>query len=441
MKNKINKRLVGIAIIAIIATLIGTTFIYYELFKKQVESELLTTANLLKNSKTFDIEDKRNLNVDLSTNLSNLRVTWIDKDGKVLYDNDVLADKLPNHLDRPEIKDALKKGSGKYVRKSDTMNKNTFYYAILLDNGKVLRVATDAVSIFYVFKSSAWVISMIVLLIITICIVLSNLLANQLLKPIEMMAENLENEKYKSPYKELEPFAEKLKSQHTDVLSAAKARQDFTANVSHELKTPLTAIVGFTELLENDMVPEGKRQHIYNEIHKNSDRLLALINDIIRLSEVDQKSYEMVFKPTDLYKIARETIDDLQINAEKKEVKLSLTGEEAIINANVNLVSELVENLVQNAIRYNNPGGKVEVLVYKKNDRTILSVEDNGIGIPADEQQRIFERFYRVDKSRSKATGGTGLGLAIVKHIVELHDAKIEVESELGEGTIIRVIF
>lgn len=441
MKIRINIRLVGIAILAIIATVIGITIIYYNLFEGQVRSDLSVSAKLLKDTRYFESVDIDVDQIDLSTDLDELRVTWIDKDGAVLYDNDASAEQLQNHFDRPEIQEAFKQGEGEAVRRSDTMNEDTFYYALRLDNGTVLRVATNAQSIWAVFISAIPIILLIILLIISICIVISHLLTKQFLKPIEMMAENLENADYESPYRELDPLAEKLRSQHTDILSAAKARQDFTANVSHELKTPLTAISGYAELLEGGMVGAEKQNHFYHEIRKNADRLLALINDILRLSDLDRKDSELHFTEVDLYETVSECMEVLSVNAKQRNVTIELEGETSIVCGNKDMLKELVENLGQNAIRYNNPNGKVKISVGTIDGQVALTVKDNGIGIPVSEQQRIFERFYRVDKSRSKATGGTGLGLAIVKHIVEIHDAKIELESAPGAGTTISVLF
>lgn len=441
MKSKINKRLIGIAILAVIATVIGITIIYYGLFQRQVRADLSVSAKLLKDTHYFESVNIDTDEIDLSTDIEELRVTWVAEDGTVLYDNDASAELLTNHNDRPEIQEAFVDGVGEAIRKSDTMNKNTFYYAILLDNGTVLRVATDTQSLLSVYISVAPVISLIILIIISACVVISHLLTRQLLKPIEVMVSNLENADYESPYKELDPLSEMLRSQHTDVLAAAKARQDFTANVSHELKTPLTAISGYAELLEGGVASEEKQNHFYHEIRKNADRLLALINDIIRLSELDRVNQELAFDRIDLYEVAKECVDDLSINAKVKDISIAIEGEKCVINGNRDLLRELIENLVQNSIRYNNPGGKVLVSVNTIGNSTCLIVKDNGIGIPAADQQRVFERFYRVDKSRSKATGGTGLGLAIVKHIVEIHDAKIELDSAPGVGTTISVLF
>ncbi len=439
MKNKINSRLVGIAVLAVIATVVGITTIYYNLFRKQVRSELEVSAKLLKDTHYFEALKADEGAIDLSRDIKELRVTWISADGTVLYDNDVTTESLENHMDRPEIREAVEKGVGESVRRSDTVGKNSFYYAMKLDNDTILRVAIDAESIWSVFMSAVPTILVIILLIVGICVGLSHMLTKQLLKPIELMAENLDNTDYEAPYKELAPFSERLRSLHMDILSAAKARQDFTANVSHELKTPLTAVSGYAELLEGGMVGEEQKKHFYQEIKKNADRLLALINDIIRLAELDRKGHAPGFEELDLYEVIKECVDELTVNAEQRGVSIFFEGEPCNIYGNRDMLKEMVENLAQNAIRYNNVGGKVFVSVKKTENETVLVVKDNGIGIPAADQQRIFERFYRVDKSRSKETGGTGLGLAIVKHIVELHDAKIELDSAPGVGTTVTV--
>ena len=440
MKRKINTRLVLIAILAVLASTISTTIVYYNLFQRQIRNDLSVSAKLLKDTHYFENSDINPDNIDLSTDISELRVTWVDTDGTVLYDNDASTTVLGNHSDRPEIQEAFENGVGECVRRSDTMNKNTFYYAVLLDNKTVLRVSTEAGSIWSVFLAVSPMIMLIVIIIVGVCIALSHMLTRQLIAPIEKMAQNMEDASMEPPYKELVPFASMIRKQHTDILSAAKARQDFSANVSHELKTPLTAISGYAELIEAGMVDEEKQKHFILEIRKNAQRLLSLINDIIRLSELDRTDSQSAFEKFDLNEIVSECMEALDVNAKNRQVTLEYTGEKCNICGRKEMMRELTDNLVQNAIRYNKPNGSVWVEVHG-GDQPRLVVKDNGIGIPADEQQRIFERFYRVDKSRSKATGGTGLGLAIVKHIVEIHDAKLSLESELGQGTTITVNF
>ena len=232
-----------------------------------------------------------------------------------------------------------------------------------------------------------------------------------------------------------------IRQQHDDIIKSAQMRQEFTANVSHELKTPLTAISGYAELIEHGMADAENSKRFAGEIHKNSVRLLSLINDIIQLSQLDGGKNHSEYADIDLYKLAAECVDMLKMNARKQNVTMKLCGKPCTVYADRQLMEELLYNLCDNAIRYNNRGGSVTVTVDEKDGHVFLSIRDTGIGIPTEHQDRVFERFYRVDKSRSKATGGTGLGLAIVKHIVAQHGASISLESQAGKGTEIRVEF
>lgn len=449
MKQKINLRLTLIALIAILATAIGITLVFYNIFQKRVMDDLQLNAQLLSDTELFQNlnrtsgEEIRELDNSALKKLEadNLRITWISADGTVLYDNDTNIIGLENHHDRPEIAAAKKNGFGSSVRKSDTMNYSNFYYALLLEDGTILRVSTQARAISSVLLASLPVILVIIAVILAICTILGHLLTAQLLKPIDLMAEQLESRIEIPVYKELEPFAVKIRSQHENILAAAEMRQDFTANVSHELKTPLTAISGYAELVENQMIPGEQIAYIGGQIRKNAERLLSLINDIIRLSELDHKELPRRFTNLDLYALAQECCRGLAVTAAQKNIRIELSGTSAWISGEYDLMKELLENLIQNAIRYNREGGWVRVLVSQQNNHTKLVIEDNGIGIRKEAQERVFERFYRVDKSRSRETGGTGLGLAIVKHIVEIHNAEISLESEPDRGTKITVRF
>lgn len=458
MKREINSRLVIIAVLAIILSTIGVTTIYYKQFQAQVQKDLKIDSMIIQ---TMGIENLVNDDKDVDNVLagsSEVRITWIAKDGTVLYDNDADESKMENHKNRPEIQNAFKTGVGESVRKSDTMNMKAFNYAVLLEDGTVLRVSTLARSIFSVFIMSSPIVSLIVLFIIVVCVILSHLLTKQLLRPIDKMAENLGNTTYDCEYPELIPFTNRIREQHSDILAAAKSRQDFTANVSHELKTPLTAISGYAELISLNvdmqkmhadntdiqatcgMLGDDNVKSFADKIRKNADRLVSLINDIIRLSELDATDGHDDFSQVDLYEVAQERIEILRVTADKADVKIELHGEKTMVISNRSMLIELIDNLCQNAIRYNVPCGRVEVEIGKKGNKALLTVTDTGIGIPPEEQSRIFERFYRVDKSRSRETGGTGLGLAIVKHIVEIHDGQINLTSEVGRGTTIEVV-
>lgn len=435
MKQKINIRLILVSTIAMAMTTIAIIFVCYGLFQEQVKKDLRITADALAVTGVSKFAD-----ADNSYDEKDLRITWIAADGTVLYDNDVSADTMANHMDRPEVRDAFLTGVGESIRESDTMNMKTFYHANLLSDGTVLRVSTEARSLSSVFMQIFPLMVIGIVIIMIICVLISNLLTKQLMLPIKEMAENIDAPS-ESAYKELSPFIERIREQHEDILAAAKNRQDFTANVSHELKTPLTAISGYAELIENQMVDDEKQVKFASDIKKNADRLVVLINDIIRLSELDYSEAGVNFSEQNLYEVAKERVELLQNPASKKNVSLTLKGQDVFVLSNRGMLIELLDNLIQNAIRYNVPGGKVSVEVLREGRKSILVVKDTGIGIPEEDKDRIFERFYRVDKSRSRETGGTGLGLAIVKHIVDLHGGTIELDSTLGVGTCIKIFF
>lgn len=441
MKKKINSRLIGIALLAILVTLLGVTSIYYQLFKDQVRTDLSIFAEMLVDSAMFQKENIGQIQISAEE----VRVTWVDEDGRVLYDNWTDEAMMENHLSRPEIAEALKDGVGKIVRRSDTLENNSYYYALRLEDGTVLRVAVRADSSMSIFLQSLPLVCIIISVIVFICIFVADFLTKSITTPIKTLTDNIsqkgESSNQDKVYKELEPFVETIRLQHENILRSAKMRQDFTAAVSHELKTPLTAISGYAELIENQMVSPEQEVKFAGEIRKNSHRLLTQINDIIRLSELDNSQENVEMEPVELFALADECAQNLSINATKRGIAFTLAGEECIIQGNRDLLWELIENLCENAIRYNNEGGTVRLFVGKDGGKTVLIVEDDGIGIPKSQQKRVFERFYRVDKSRSRETGGTGLGLAIVKHIVGIHGATIHLESEVGTGTKIRVEF
>ena len=436
MKQKINLRLGLLAFVAMALTVTATSLVFYDLFRQQVARDLRRTAYLLSESTEF--RDSQNVPTFHSPDI---RLTWVDGQGKVLYDDEADSESLPNHLGRPEIQAALETGEGEIIRESDTMNMNTFYYALRLDNGTVLRLSVDARSFGSVFLAAVPVLAVVAAVIYLVCLLLGHLLTGQLVAPIEDMAEHLDEPGREPAYKELQPFARKIRSQHEKILSAAKSRQDFTANVSHELKTPLTAISGYAELIENKMVNEEQQLRFAGEIRKNAARLLNLINDIIALSELDGTAEPAKLQSVELLGLAREVCGSLEVSAMQRQLRLQCFGTQASVMGDRELLKELLENLVQNAIRYNREGGFVQVTVKENQGHPSLTVEDSGIGIPEEAQDRVFERFYRVDKSRSRETGGTGLGLAIVKHIAQIHGARITLESQLGRGTRIAVIF
>ena len=437
MRKKLNIQLIGIAILSMFLTMGMILFIFYGIFRQQVLSELQTVAHMMGNMENLTVYSVK----DYQAKLDNMRITLLDTEGHVLYDSDVDANVMDNHAERPEISDAYASGEGYTIRESDTLSQNTYYYAILLDNGGVLRVAKEANSILSIFATSLPSLLFIIISLTLICTVVAGILTKSLMKPIDNMAKDINHMNEIETYDELKPFIETIQSQHEDIIKNAKLRQEFTANVSHELKTPLTVISGYSELIENGMTGAEDTIRFSKEIHRNATRLLTLINDILRLSELDSGEQNTPMEDIDLYELSDNCISMLQMSAEKNNVILDLKGPHLTVFANRQMLEEMIYNLCDNGIRYNKPNGKVEVSIRENNENVIFMVSDTGIGISEENINRIFERFYRVDKSRSKQTGGTGLGLAIVKHIAEQMNAQIQIDSELEKGTTITILF
>lgn len=440
MKKKINIRFIMIAALAIVVTALSAMLVYYNILKEQVFGDLKAYAHVIE---LLNIDDlAAGIEKDPYNPIDDdLRITLIGADGEVLYESLLNKDEMDNHNERPEIIEAREKGEGEAVRYSATSGTHTFYYAERLQNGNVLRIGRDSVSVNRIMVNTLVIVLVIALCILFVCMGISHYLTKKLVEPIEKLATNIMLVDENNVYEEIRPFVNTIKEQHINIINNAQLRQEFTANVSHELKTPLTAISGYAELIGNGMTGKEDTIRFSNEIHSNANRLLSLINDIIKLSELDEADHQMEMERIDLYKLAENCVQMMQVTAEKQGIRLILQGESTMVMANKGLMDEVFYNLCSNAIRYNKPGGSVTVTVGTKDEHPFLSVADTGIGIPKECQERVFERFYRVDKSRSKSTGGTGLGLAIVKHIVAQHNAALHLDSELGEGTSIEIVF
>lgn len=440
MKKKINIRFIMIAALAIVVTALSAMLVYYNILKEQVFGDLKAYAHVIE---LLNIDDlAAGIEKDPYNPIDDdLRITLIGAEGEVLYESLLNKDEMDNHNERPEIIEAREKGEGEAIRYSATSGTHTFYYAERLQNGNVLRIGRDSVSVNRIMVNTLVIVLVIALCILFVCMGISHYLTKKLVEPIEKLATNIMLVDENNVYEEIRPFVNTIKEQHVNIINNAQLRQEFTANVSHELKTPLTAISGYAELIGNGMTGKEDTIRFSNEIHSNANRLLSLINDIIKLSELDEADHQMEMERIDLYKLAENCVQMMQVTAEKQGIRLTLQGESTMTMANKGLMDEVFYNLCSNAIRYNKPGGSVTVTVGTKDERPFLSVADTGIGIPKECQERVFERFYRVDKSRSKSTGGTGLGLAIVKHIVAQHNAALHLDSELGEGTTIEIVF
>ena len=440
MKKKINIRFIMIAALAIVVTALSAMLVYYNILKEQVFGDLKAYAHVIE---LLNIDDlAAGIEKDPYNPIDDdLRITLIGAEGEVLYESLLNKDEMDNHNERPEIIEAREKGEGEAIRYSATSGTHTFYYAERLQNGNVLRIGRDSISVNRIMVNTLVIVLVIALCILFVCMGISHYLTKKLVEPIEKLATNIMLVDENNVYEEIRPFVNTIKEQHVNIINNAQLRQEFTANVSHELKTPLTAISGYAELIGNGMTGKEDTIRFSNEIHSNANRLLSLINDIIKLSELDEADHQMEMERIDLYKLAENCVQMMQVTAEKQGIRLTLQGESTMAMANKGLMDEVFYNLCSNASRYNKPGGSVTVTVGTKDERPFLSVADTGIGIPRECQERVFERFYRVDKSRSKSTGGTGLGLAIVKHIVAQHNAALHLDSELGEGTTIEIVF
>lgn len=426
----------GVSVITITAVLILSVFYSYS--DNQLKEQLRVVESVVENQLAQD-DDTAFISNHID---KNVRITLVAKDGTVIADSQESANKLGNHLNRQEIQQAIKNGEATVTRHSDTQEKKVYYFAKQLDNGNILRVSAEAKSIGKFFSDYIIYILLCIIVVIVAAVFVSMGITKSIVKPITQLGQSLNNiDKFKSD-EELKPLVNALLQQKKKQKMLDKQKKQFTANVSHELKTPLTSIAGYAELIETGMAKPEDIKPFAGVIRKQALRLVNLSEDIIQLSQLEESDDEdMSFESVNLYKIAQRCVEALNINAINKCVTLNLTGEECYIRGKAQLVEELVYNLCDNAIRYNKENGNVTVTVSPLEKGASVSVKDTGIGIPKKYQERIFERFFRVDKSRSKATGGTGLGLAIVKHITQLHDAKLEISSEEGKGTEIIVTF
>lgn len=426
----------GVSVITITAVLILSVFYSYS--DNQLKEQLRVVESVVENQLAQD-DDTAFISNHID---KNVRITLVAKDGTVIADSQESANKLGNHLNRQEIQQAIKNGEATVTRHSDTQEKKVYYFAKQLDNGNVLRVSAEAKSIGKFFSDYIIYIFLCIIVVIIAAVFVSMGITKSIVKPITQLGQSLDNiDKFKSD-EELKPLVNALLQQKKKQKMLDKQKKQFTANVSHELKTPLTSIAGYAELIETGMAKPEDIKPFAGVIRKQALRLVSLSEDIIQLSQLEESDDEdMSFESVNLYEIAQRCVEALNINAINKGVTLNLTGEECYIRGKAQLVEELVYNLCDNAIRYNKENGNVTVTVSPLEKGASVSVKDTGIGIPKKYQERIFERFFRVDKSRSKATGGTGLGLAIVKHITQLHDAKLEISSEEGKGTEIIVTF
>ena len=378
---------------------------------------------------------------DLST--EGYRITWIGADGSVLYDSDADRATMENHMERKEVRQAIEEGYGESERYSNTLSDKQLYAAKLLPDGSIVRVSIVQMAVWALILGFAQPICIVVLIALALTFVLASRTAKMIVKPINEIDPDKPEQYYgKENYKEVEPLLrhiavqrKQLKKDQEEIEKTSLIRQEFTANVSHELKTPLHAISGYAELLENGMVKEEDIKPFAVKIRSESYRMTKLVEDIIELTKLDNGGAEMEWEDCNLLRIAENAADSLDAAASAMNVTVSVEGTDAPMKGIPKTLYSIVYNLCDNAIKYNHPGGSVTVRVYPQKKDIVLTVKDTGVGIPEESQDRIFERFYRVDKSHSKEVGGTGLGLSIVKHGVLVHGGRIRVVSEPGKGT------
>lgn len=548
MKNKIFRALVALAAMAVLVASGLITFLVSQDYFNETKKELAQEARYI----SMGLESGGNdfLNKIAAENGSNVRITLIDKDGIVLFDNQAEAKTLENHAMRQEIMEAVAVGAGEAERFSDTLDKTTYYYAVRLEDGKILRLARTIDSIYKSVLQMLPIMGGIVIVVAFLASIVARRVTFNLIKPLDQV--NLDEPLDNETYDELAPFLTRIAKQKrqlsknlkklrgkqeeltiitnnmneglvllnghqnvlfinesaakifgfsakevigrniltvdraqevqnllqkvasngngeelyekeghyyqlsgssvngsgsviliydvTEKMTAEKLRREFSANVSHELKTPLQSILGYAEIMKNGLVKDEDKQRFLERIHAEAGNMIELIQNIMELSRLDENKTLDEFEDVDLLKLAHSVTLRLKHKAQTKGVTLNVSGSSACVCGVQSILSEVLYNLVDNSIKYNKDNGKVDVKVQDGSEEVTVSVSDTGIGIGAADRERVFERFYRADKSHSKEIGGTGLGLSIVKHGVLFHKGRVELESEPGVGTTITFV-
>ena len=548
MYKKIFRSTFAAAVMVLLMSVVLIMGILFEYFEGQLQNELKTEASYisqgLKNDGIEYFDD---------FNSNTRRISLITPDGTVIFDTNADKSKLDNHLQREEVQQAIKSGSGISVRYSDSMLEKTVYYAEKLKDGNILRVSTTQYTVFTVLLGLMQPVIVVMLIALLLSIFLSSRASKSIIKPINEL--NLDNPAENVTYDELAPLLHKIAIQNktideqlkeagqkqeefrlitenmnegflvidkaarllthntsalkllggngseqesvfmlnhskdfietiekalsgescekiarinnkainliaspvyedkkligaviiiidmTESVEREQLRREFTSNVSHELKTPLTSISGFAEIMKDGGTPEETVKDFSKSIYDEAQRLITLVSDIIKISELDENTNAFESESVNLYDLAQSVAKRLQPEADKKNILIRLKGNDTYVVGVRKILDEMISNLCDNAIKYNKDNGSAEIDVHTENGFAVLSVSDTGIGIPEESKNRVFERFYRVDKSHSKAIGGTGLGLSIVKHGAIYHKAKITLDSKEGKGTSISIVF
>jgi len=549
MRQKIFRNM---AVLSVLIMAVLITFVQYEQFYREmrlaVKNSAISLSDLV-NSQGTELLDLIQKSPDAN------RITLVDTDGTVLFDNKSDPAKMENHLDSPEIQAAIKNGRGESERLSETLSEITYYYAVKLDDGNILRISRTRQSVWAAVFSTIPYFILIIGIILIMAIFLARKLTKNIIDPLNNL--NLDDPLSNEHYDELSPLISRIYNQQQEIQSYVKEvrekqeefnsvvnnmregliilnananimtinrsvgeifdiepenyigkkiytlhrssalqsviekaikgfsgeevievgkrhfqlfadpvkdenqlkgivllildvtekkeaesnRREFTANVSHELKTPLTSIRGYAEIIRDGIVKPEDIPEFSDRIYKEADRMLEMVNDIMSLSHLDEGLSEEKYEETDLFKIVTEVAEKFKPMAAKKNIQILTEGETSIIWGVPRLIYEIVYNLVDNAIKYNRERGTVRLSVKMDRQFATLRVSDTGIGISKEDQARVFERFYRVDQSHNRDSGGTGLGLSIVKHAAMVHRAKVELSSQINVGTTITVSF
>ena len=443
MKQRIMNHVGFLTALSILVTFFAASVVMYQKYNSYMRQDVKNESRYLRYVLEYMGEEYLTEEV---ADMTNSRVTIFQKDGSVAFDSKTDAASMENHQNRPEVKAALKEGEGEMIRISETLSEQTFYYAVKLKNGEILRVGKTTDSVLTTLLSSFTLMGLLLIAVLGLAFAVVERQTKKLIDPINQL--DLEHPLEHVEYEELRPLLNRVDEQNKQIAKqveelkqAEEVRREFSANVSHELKTPLMSISGYAEIIKNGMVRQEDVPEFAGRIYDEASRLTSLVKDIIEISKIDEKSGEMPFEQVDLHGLMEDICQNLTLPAKKRNVTITSQGSSAEVYGVRHVLYEMMYNLVDNAIRYNREGGYVRVILAKEKNQVCFSVEDNGIGIPKEEQERIFERFYRVDKSHSRKTGGTGLGLSIVKHAAALHHAEIRLKSQLGKGTRIEVWF
>ena len=550
MRKRIFRSICLACFITLLLTLTFIISVIYNNLTKELKKEVINHTIFI--SKAIELNaDSHMPYITAVGKESENRISLISPDGTVLYDSFVPVENLEKHGDRPEIKSSILNGTGEATRLSDTLGEKTYYYAVKLSNGNILRVAATSKSAFGLVKSAVLWIVFIAIAILVLAVIIARVITDLIIKPINNL--NLNDPLSNCTYEELAPLLSRLEKQNQKILvqvkkltsqqqefeyitgnmkeglvflgengtvlfennsakqvlgdavgksylelhrdvnyikaiesalagkalrvkvnkdgkmyelsanpvegksnayaavlfivditakeNAEKIRREFSANVSHELKTPLTSIMGYAEIIENGIAKQEDMPSFANSIYDEASRLLVLIEDILKLSRMDEGDLHQEFAEVNLSELCESVINNLSEKAKTKDIKIDFSSNTSLVYGIKPMLYEMVYNLIDNAIIYNKDNGNIKMALLNENNKTKFSVSDTGKGIAPQHHDRIFERFYRVDKSHSKETGGTGLGLAIVKHSAMLHRAEIDLESQEGKGTTITIDF